>query len=431
MPMQAEALKIPGLAEALQHGEVSADEFQSGMFGRAALRLGVVGCGRITRVHVEAITSLPYSSLRFNIVAIADPVPESRQNVLRLLQTRAQGNSEAEEENAKQPAVTIAQEFVSLSDMLAALGSRLELDAVLLALPHDVHESAVVEALHEKHNLQAVIVEKPFGINAASMRRMLAAERANPNCSLFVAEQSPWWPEVKACLDVIRSGQIGKVVSAHAHYFESLMTTDFWESAKKDVKTNWRWSVERSGGGMIMDGGIHWIRALRIWLGDVTSVIACMSSPVAVPCQDGSRLPLLEGETISHALMQFACGVTASFQTTMLAEGPVCESASPFFRITGLKGELVISGRSMQPNQGGATLFDRNCIEGGLPLLTPHARRGFHAAFPDMWRSINIGILRRCSREHSAREAARDVAVALALYESARSGQWQTVESFE
>ena len=61
----------------------------------------------------------------------------------------------------------------------------------------------------------------------------------------------------------------------------------------------WRSSLARCGGGIVIDGGLHWLRPARILGGEIDSVIMTSSKPFTVDS------PAMEGESLARALLRF------------------------------------------------------------------------------------------------------------------------------
>lgn len=130
--------------------------------------------------------------------------------------------------------------------------------ALILALPHDVHRSAVeMIAAAGKHAL----VEKPIATNLADADAMiLAARRAGT--ILMVAEDMHFRPAIKESVKRILAGDIGEPL-----YF-------FGHAAGIRRPRGWAAQAERMGGGVLMDMGVHYVRALRLLMGEPDSAIA-------------------------------------------------------------------------------------------------------------------------------------------------------------
>ena len=81
----------------------------------------------------------------------------------------------------------------------------------------------------------------------------------------------------------------------------------------------------------MIDTGSHWLRPLRIWLGEVDEVVAALGHPN----------PAMEGESLCRALLRFDSGAIAVFDA-MLTTGAIAHQ--PLFTVTGTTGELTIEG---------------------------------------------------------------------------------------
>ena len=53
----------------------------------------------------------------------------------------------------------------------------------------------------------------------------------------------------------------------------------------------WRFDQARTGGGVVIDGSSHWLRPLRMWLGEIDEVVAAL----------GHHLQPMEGESLARA----------------------------------------------------------------------------------------------------------------------------------
>ncbi|HKY41670.1 MAG TPA: flavin reductase [Pyrinomonadaceae bacterium] len=138
----------------------------------------------------------------------------------------------------------------------AAADSRVQ--ALTLALPHDLHREAVsVAAGARKHAL----VEKPIATTLEDADAMIrAAEEANT--ILMVAEDMHFRPAVHEALRSIQRGDIGEPLYLLAH------------AGGVRRPKGWAAEKDRMGGGVLIDIGVHYIRGLRLLLGEPDTVIA-------------------------------------------------------------------------------------------------------------------------------------------------------------
>jgi predicted dehydrogenase len=256
----------------------------------ANLRLGLVGCGAIAGWHVDAVDR-------------AAP------------RTRVTATIDLDLERATAMAIRCgADAFATLDDALAADS----FDAALVMVPHDRHEEVATAVLAAGRHL---LLEKPLAHAVDAAERILAAG-GRAQGVFHVAENAQFWPEVVEVQRLIEDGAIGEVISARSWHCAPPMG-DFYPAGA------WRLSAGAAGGGVAVDTGSHWFRPLRLWLGEVTEVLAVTGRPYAP----------MEGESMVRSLCRFDSGVVASFDVT-LTPGPA--ALEPFFQVTGTRGELVV-----------------------------------------------------------------------------------------
>ena len=377
----------------------------------------IVGCGQIMTHHVEQIAETGES---YRVLALCDPNPKRRQVILECCR----------QHDVIDDSDNMMMEFDTLSDFLKQSQDNNN-NIILIALPHDLHETVALEALASGNH---VVLEKPLAPTLASCDVISEAAKTASGM-LIVAEQSPYWEEILLAKSLIGAGQIGTVISAAAYYYESMRTNLTSGVDDADGGLGWRCSLKKAGGGIVIDGGLHWLRPLRELCGDVDSVVGVTRKNV----QPGLNM---EGETVAHALLKMkpslenslqqpidAGPLVATYSCMMLHTAPMAHDMCPFFRITGTEGELVVSGTGLDPNGGGGLrLYNAENLD-GTNMFAADRQGGFYLGFRGLWKEISR-ILReddRVAAANSVDNAAKDVAVALALYESSRSGQWESV----
>ncbi len=277
------------------------------------LKIALVGCGGIAQAHWSGIQE---NSSLLKVTAVVDSDPEH-------------ANAMATQ--------TGGQPFTSLEDALAEG----DFAAVDIMLPHNLHaEAAILAFAAGKH----VLLEKPMAPTLAECERILNAAK-EAGTLFMVAEQAQYWPDARKVQQFIEEGKIGEIITARAFFGNPAGTF----SGPKP----WRFFKAVAGGGITIDGGAHWIRPLRMWLGEVDEVVAVTGRPLAE----------MEGESLTRALLRFQSGVVAIFDALYggAAMGPGEE-----FRITGTRGELLIE----KGLAGRLILFDKEHPDGEV-IPTP------------------------------------------------------------
>jgi len=129
--------------------------------------------------------------------------------------------------------------------------------ALSLALPHHLHPSATqMAAAAGKH----VLVEKPIANSLAEADVMIEAAR-KAGTILMVAEDMHFRPAVREAVNSIANGDIGEPLYMTVHA-GGLRRVDGWQ-ADKDLM----------GGGVMMDIGVHYVRAMRLIMGEPDQVL--------------------------------------------------------------------------------------------------------------------------------------------------------------
>ena len=331
----------------------------------SVVRLGFVGCGAIAEWHLHAIeTAVP----RLQVVAAIDPDPAAAARIAER---------------------TGATPFATLADAIAAGAC----DAVLVMVPHHLHEPVATEAFGAGLH---VLLEKPMAPTLDACDRILAAART-AGTVFMVAENAQYWPEVVLAQELIAAGRLGDVITARACSFVPPLD-EFYGGAAP-----WRFSTAAAGGGVAVDTGSHWLRPLRMWLGEIDEVVAALAHP----------FPGMEGESLCRALCRHRDGRVSVFDV-MLAPGPL--GPEPLFRITGTLGELVIEGI------GRVKLYDGTEARGEV-VGQGNYLQSYEGELADFAAAVLDGTAPAAGPE----VAIGELRAALAMYRSAESKRWEPV----
>ena len=236
---------------------------------------------------------------------------------------------------------------------------------------------------------------------AACDRIFAAAKQAGT--VFMLAENAQYWPEIVKAQELIEQGAIGDVITARAAFFMPL--DPYWFQDEQP----WRMNRDMTGGGVTIDGGSHWLRPLRMWLGEVDEVVAVLDHPVAE----------MQGESHVRSLMRFRSGKLATYDALMVDYEGVM-APEPWWRVTGTRGELLIEGGL----KGGALyIYDREHPEGELvqePL-------GYPQSFGPELADFAAAVLDGEPLEAGPEESLGELRLALAIYRSAETHQWEKV----
>lgn len=332
------------------------------------LKMAFVGCGGIAQAHLRGIQRV---AIRINVTAAVDT------------------NAEAA---AAMAAATGGHSFTDLDTALAEG----DFDAVDIMLPHDLHEEAVLKCFAAgKH----VLLEKPMAHELSSCERILAAA-ADVDTVFMIAEQSQYWTDIIRARELMDQGAIGTVLNASGNFYDRVQVDP-------DSPPPWRFDLQRSGGGVSIDGGAHWIRPLRMLMGEIDEVIAVM----------GHHVPRMEGESWSQSLFHFENGTTAVLTclNVLTAAAPV-----EMFRVTGSGGELQITGG----REGELLLFNAEHPRGHRVMDAVQGKvDSYGAELKDFAEVVLDGAMMAAAPEYSLGE----FRTAKAMYRSIESKRWEKV----
>ena len=334
-----------------------------------SLKIAFVGCGAIADYHLKGLkNNVP----RAEVVACVDTDIEKAKAYEKLTGGRA---------------------FSSIEEALVAV----DFDAVDLMLPHDLHEAITIQCLNAgKH----VLLEKPIAPTIEACERILKVAKHSDRV-FMVAENSQYWPEIVEAKRLIEDGRIGDIITARAAFIYEFDSYWFKETRP------WRYEKDRTGGGITIDGGSHWIRPLRMWLGEISEVVGTLGHP----------LKQMEGESLARALFRFESGCIAQFDAMMI---DTVFAPDPWWRITGTKGEITIQA-SLDGSE--LWLWTKEHREGKKLFSSP----GYTASFGGELADFAEAILDDKPLAAEPEFALGELRTALALYRSAETRHWEKV----
>ena len=201
--------------------------------------------------------------------------------------------------------------FPSIATMAAAT----DLDLVSIVTPDDSHPADVRVALGVRAH---TLCEKPLATTLPAARELAAlADAAGVRTRVgFVMRFAPALSRLR---EIVGSGEIGEI--RHLQAFQQ--NGQFLDPA---VPFHWKMDRARTGGGAVVEYGIHTIDLAQWIMGAASSV--CAGSRTWVPQRalpDGSGTRRVESDDSTAWLMEFASGVSgichASWSTVGRAPG--------------------------------------------------------------------------------------------------------------
>jgi predicted dehydrogenase len=203
------------------------------------LRVGVVGAGRMGRIRSLSAKAHPQSEL----VEVVDTIAEHARSLAVETGCRA-------------------------GDDWQKLIEREDVDAVIVATPHKHLAPITTAALKAgKH----VFCEKPMARNLEEAEAVLATIREQartPNSAegpkVLIGYTLRHHPAIQRAWQMVQTGDIGRPFFIRGRY---------GHGARPNYDKEWRTNPEESGGGELLDQGVHLVDLSRCFLGHFSEVM--------------------------------------------------------------------------------------------------------------------------------------------------------------
>jgi len=252
------------------------------------IRVGIVGAGLIGKKRAEAIASLS-ENLKVNLVSDID------------------GEKAAELGRFCDAAPCVDWRDITRRD---------DIDAIIIATPNKFIREIAISALeHGKHAL----CEKPLGRNAGEAEAIWSKAKER-GLILKTGFNHRFHPAVRNAKKIADDGSIGKIY---------LMRAVYGHGGRPGYEKEWRANRDISGGGELLDQGVHVIDLFRWFLGEFDEVFG----RVATFSWN------MEVEDNAFAMFRTVSGQTATMHTSWT------QWKNKFLlEIIGEKGYLVVDG---------------------------------------------------------------------------------------
>ena len=258
------------------------------------LTVGLIGCGEFAKLHLDGLVRCAH----VGSVIAADPDEVAREGLYRrygiIQRTEADWRAIVEDD---------------------------AVDVVDVVTPHDSHCEITVAALQAGRR---VICEEPMGRTLAEADAMLAAAQ-EAGRRLLISMPQLYYPAIRRAKEILDSGEIGRPFLADFAVYDD-------EFVRMSDPEHWKGSIERAGGGVLIDAGSHPLYLLLHLFGCPQSVSAmCRSLLIDV---EG------KGEDTAAVVLDFGEGMMANLLVTFADHGEryraerrvLCEKAALLIR---------------------------------------------------------------------------------------------------
>jgi len=331
-------------------------------------KVALVGCGRISGNHFEALSRI--EGLRLS--AVCDVVEE---------RARAAG------EKWGVPWFTAYEQLLE----------RAECDVVTIATPSGLHPAhGVLAARAGKH----VVSEKPMAISLSAADELVKA-CDDAGVHLFVVKQNRLNATVQLLRNAIDKGRFGRIFSANATV-RWARPQEYYDQAK------WRGTWEFDGGAF-MNQASHYVDLIQWLVGPVETVMA----------KTATQARRIEAEDSGAAILKFRSGAIGVLEVTMLTFPRNLEGS---ITILGERGSVKIGGTAV--NKIETWQFAEYDDDDRLVEAANSAPPSVYGFGHDPYYRNVLRVLRgEAVADTDGRGGRKSLELILAIYESAKTGR--------
>lgn len=264
------------------------------------IRLALVGCGRISRNHLDGIKQNIDS---IELVALCD------RNI----------------ERAEKAAVEFGTKYYSdLTELIA----KEKPDIISLATPNGIHAQQAIQISNAGID---VITEKPMALSWQDSINMIEAAKKN-NSRLFVIHQNRFNDTIQAVWQALQKRRFGKLYM--------ITSNVFWQRSQEyyDKDASWHGTKELDGGAFMTQAS-HYVDLMQ-WI--------AQSEPNKVYARLATLARNIETEDTGAATIEWKNGILGSINMTVLTYPKNFEGS---VTILGENGTVRIGGVAMNEIQ--------------------------------------------------------------------------------
>lgn len=135
-----------------------------------------------------------------------------------------------------------------------------DLDVLFVCLTNDIAAEVTMAGLEKGLH---VFCEKPPGRNLKDIHDVVQTEKKHPHLKLMYGFNHRYHESVRKAFEIIKSGELGRILNLRGVYGKSAIIS---------FQSDWRTKRTISGGGILLDQGIHMVDLIRMFAGDFEQI---------------------------------------------------------------------------------------------------------------------------------------------------------------
>jgi len=256
-------------------------------------KVGLIGCGRIAKVHASVIQQVE----GFSLAAVCD-IDESRRKHFSDLYG--------------------VPGYERYEDLL----EKQEPDLVTIATPNGTHYKIAAACFERGFN---VLLEKPITINSEDAENLIAVSERK-HVHFFAVKQVRYNPAIQVVKSAVENGNLGEI-------FSTSLVVRWTRPQEYFDQSDWRGTRVLDGGGLL-NQGIHYVDVMQWLIGDVKSVFGKVER----------FFHRIEIEDTAFGLVRFKSGALGSIEFTINTYPHNLECS---LILLGEKGSVKLGGSAM------------------------------------------------------------------------------------
>lgn len=158
------------------------------------------------------------------------------------------------------------EDGVHFSNNYRYLIEKYPLDILFVCLPNYLSPEVTIAGLEAGLH---VFCEKPPGCTVEDIQRVIEVEQKNPHLRLKYGFNHRYHGSVKKAKEIMEQNELGSIINFRGIYGKSIM---------EPFEGHWRARRKYSGGGILLDQGIHMLDMFRYFCGDFDEVKSFVSN---------------------------------------------------------------------------------------------------------------------------------------------------------
>tara|TARA_A100001388_G_scaffold277253_1_gene267634 strand:+ start:7180 stop:8283 length:1104 start_codon:yes stop_codon:yes gene_type:complete len=272
------------------------------------LKIAIIGCGRISRNHINAIVN---ENQRCDLIALCDPSKERIINAKNIFKEALKNN------NLPSKTIKTYYDFDSLLE--DHKNNKIKIDLIVLATPSGLHPIQTQLAAKAKIH---VCTEKPMAINLEDGYKMVEICKKY-NVKLFVVKQNRLNKTLQTLKKIVEEKKLGKI---------AIVTVNvFWQRPQEYYdQDDWR-GTRKLDGGALLNQASHYVDLLDWIIGPIEG----LSASIATIGRS------IESEDTAVMQLKWKSGTLGTMAVTMITYPKNLEGS---ITIIGDKGSIRLGG---------------------------------------------------------------------------------------